>query len=78
MCTVENAMDGKVVVRLVDGSLVPCHNQADAELVRAAERSFFSGNPNEKLPPETLNALARAGMSVSNSPLFRSTMQKVS
>ena len=51
--------------------------QSDVDLIREAERAFYSGNPNEKLPPETLDALWRAGMNEVNSMLFRSTMHKV-
>jgi hypothetical protein len=66
-----------ISVKLSDGSLIPCQNAAEAELVRAAERAVFSGNPDEKLPPETLGDLARAGLNASDSVLYRSTMRKV-
>jgi hypothetical protein len=71
----QNAMR-KVEATLYGGSKVLCASQGDAELVRAAEQAFYSGNPNQMVPLGTLDALRRTGMNEVNSVLFRSAMRR--
>ncbi len=67
----------KIQVQLVDGGTVICSSRDDAELVLDADRRHYEGNTGRKLPRRTLAALERVGFTAANSMLYRSAMDKL-
>jgi hypothetical protein len=67
----------QIQVQLVDGSRITCRSEDDAQLVLDADRRHYEGNTGRKLPRRTLAALERAGLTASNSMLYRSAMDKL-